>query len=463
MTLADDLVKYDASALAEAIRNRSLSAADVVEACYARIERLNGAVNAIVTLDKERALARARAADLALARGEAVGPLHGVPVTVKDALHTAGLRTTAGHERLRDFVPERDAAAIDRIQGAGAIVIGKTNCSTLCGDLQTSNPIFGTTNNPWENTRTSGGSSGGEAAAVALGLSALGIGTDTGGSIRVPASYCGVYGFKPSLRKVPSDAPAFPLDAAPRREDHLTVIGPIARSVRDLMLCYDVLSGESCSAAASAPPPRVAWTHEFAFPIDDAVTAELERAFDALRGSAARVEKVASPFDLWKTNLSYFMLNMYEFKTKETDAAFYRLFWMFEWMRSAFRGGLDGSYARLKAEQRELSGRFESFIEAYDCWVVPATPSVAIRHQKTGRSVPMTVNGKEKKVEYWNAVGGFAFFVNLLGNPSVVIPVGRSKDGLPVGVQVVGKHGQDASLLRAAGFIADAIGQLRTA
>ncbi|HAX24747.1 MAG TPA: amidase, partial [Chloroflexi bacterium] len=192
-----DVSWMDATTLARSIRNRDVSAVEAVAACLSRVERVNPALNAVVTLDAERALARARDCDLRLAAGEYAGPLAGVPALLKDCHETAGMRTTAGSPLLRNYVPAHDGVVARRLREAGAIILGKTNVSELLTDLQTTNPIFGRTNNPWNLDRTPGGSSGGAAAAVAAGLAPLDIGSDIGGSIRVPAHCCGVFGLKP--------------------------------------------------------------------------------------------------------------------------------------------------------------------------------------------------------------------------------------------------------------------------
>ena len=193
-----DLAFQSATQLAAAIRRKQVGSRELLEHYAARIGRFNPAINAVVTLDLERARTQADSADAAVARGEYGGPLHGVPITIKDTLETAGIRTTAGAEVHAEHVPQTDAAAVARLRAAGAVIIGKTNTPTFAMDVQTFNPLFGTTNNPWDLSRTPGGSSGGAAAAIAAGLSALELGSDIGGSIRTPAHFCGVYGHKPT-------------------------------------------------------------------------------------------------------------------------------------------------------------------------------------------------------------------------------------------------------------------------
>jgi amidase len=211
----NNLVFATVHELATGIRQRRVSAMEVLDAYLAQIARHNPAFNAIVTLDAERARRRAQDADAALAQGNVWGPLHGVPITIKDSIETAGLRTTSGFPPLADYVPSADAPVVARLRAAGAIILGKTNLPTLAGDAQTDNPLFGRSNNPWDVTRTPGGSTGGGAAAVAAGLSPLEIGSDYGGSVRGPAHFCGVYALKPTDRRLPDTGHIPELPGAP--------------------------------------------------------------------------------------------------------------------------------------------------------------------------------------------------------------------------------------------------------
>lgn len=459
-SLADALENYDAAGLAEQIKLRKLSVVDVVEAHFQRIAKLNRKYNALVTLDEQRALQRAREADDALAQGKLWGPLHGVPVTIKDAIETAGLRTTVGYTGYSNFVPDKDAPVVSRLKGAGAIVIGKTNCAALCGDIQTTNKLFGKTSNPWDVGRTSGGSSGGDAVAVALGMSALGIGSDTGGSIRIPSSYCGVFGLKTSLGKVPRQGLRPVRDESHARPDRLTVIGSIARSIRDLALCYGVLTGQ-VTALASTAKPKIFWTHEFHEPlVDDDVAQVLGEKFSALTAAGADITKIESPVDFRYLFTMSMRLGVYEFWPEEAGKLIPGVFLLYESLRSLLRGGAAGSYARLKREQSEMSSRVARMLAGCDFWVLPATPSVAFEHRRPGAAIPLTLAGRVRKSGYWRASAGFTYPISLLGNPSIVIPVGMNKDGMPIAIQAVGKMGEDAKLLSAASYLAGKIGRV---
>jgi amidase len=304
-----DIALRPAHQLAEAIRRREFLSRGLLEDYLARVARLNAPLNAVVTLDADGARLAADAADAALARGEAIGPLHGVPMTIKDTYETAGMRTTCGLEAW-DHVPEHDAEAVRRLRRAGAVIFGKTNTPTLAGDWQTFNPIFGTTNNPWDTTRTTGGSSGGSAAALAAGMTALELGSDIAGSIRVPSNWCGTCGHKPSWGVVPQRGHLPPAPGALADTD-LGVMGPMARDVADLELALDILAGPSGHAAAAwrleLPAPRgttlrdlrlAAWLDDPAYPVESDVLAVLESAVHVLRKAGAQIADSRPPVPL---------------------------------------------------------------------------------------------------------------------------------------------------------------------
>ena len=251
----EDLASWGAVGLASAIRAGEVSCREVVEALLDRIARYNPSLNAIVTLDEAGARARADLADVALARGEVWGPLHGVPVTFKDVFETAGMRTTSSHKALAGYVPEQDATVVARLRSAGAIVLGKTNMPELAGDSQSDSPVFGRANNPWDLGRTPGGSSGGEAAAVAAGLSVLGSGSDIGGSLRLPAHFCGVFALKPTDHRVSNAGHIPPLPGSVNTVRSLAVNGPIARNPVDLGVWLALVAGPDGRDATVPPVP----------------------------------------------------------------------------------------------------------------------------------------------------------------------------------------------------------------
>jgi amidase len=280
------LVFLPAHEIARLIRSGQRSACEVVEAHLRQIEIHNSRINAIVTLDTEDALRRAREADEALARGEVWGPLHGVPITIKDVFATAGMRTTSGSPRLAGYIPKEDATVVARMRAAGAILLGKTNTPEFAMSNHTDNRLFGRTNNPWDPSRTPGGSSGGAAAAIAAGFSALEIGADLGGSIRRPASYCGVFALKPTDLLVPHTGhiPPSPGVKSWGLLRNLFSAGPLARSVQDLRLALEIIAGYDGQHSDIAPvcffeppatplaPLRLAWrTWSLAWPVQAAM------------------------------------------------------------------------------------------------------------------------------------------------------------------------------------------------
>ncbi|TIT27811.1 MAG: amidase, partial [Mesorhizobium sp.] len=238
-----DLVFSSTTELAAAIRDRKTSAVEALDAHLAQVDRHNEAVNAVVTLDREGARQRAEKADEAQARGEALGPLHGVPFTLKDMHQTSGMKTTVGFPPFADYVAREDSPVVLRLKAAGGVLVGKTNVATMLGDWQSNNRLFGRTNNPWDLSRTAGGSSGGAAAALCAGMTSFEVGTDMQDSIRLPAAFCGVYGLKPSEHRV-SLAGAFPdPNGAPRSVRLMSCIGPLARDVDDLALILAIIAG----------------------------------------------------------------------------------------------------------------------------------------------------------------------------------------------------------------------------
>jgi amidase len=479
----DELVFRSAGELARAIQDRETSAEEVLEAHLRQIAENNGPLNAIVTLDDDGARRDAREADEALSRGELRGPLHGVPITIKDCYETAGLRTTCGFPPLKDHVPTEDATVVARLRAAGAVVMGKTNTAMFTADWQTDNPIFGRTNNPWDPARTSGGSSGGSGAAVAAGLSPLDLGSDIAGSIRVPSHFCGVYGLKPTEHRVSSvgHIPDWCVPGMTPRGivRHLGTYGPLARSVADLRLALSVIAGPDprrpevppVSVADETPPRlgklRVAWTDRFGDLVADTDTRaamekvaaelevegarvqhlELDLDFDALWGGAGEIigAEMAGPAPFLLRN----MLRL-KFRLMRDGSAIQKGFVRGPGLRA---GGLLHAL-----EQRDdVVRRVDEIFDRFDVWLCPVTATPAFAHRKTGH--PIEVDGRP--VSYFLAVGGFTLTFNMSGNPVVVLPAGRSKEGLPIGVQVVGPRWRDERLLAIAASLDHLVGDFR--
>ena len=447
----DSIIFAGATELARAIRAREVSAVEVLDAHLAQIARHNPALNAVVTLDAEGARRRAGAADAALARGENWGPLHGVPLTLKDGHSTAGMRTTAGDPALADYVPTADGTVAARLRAAGAIILGKTNVSRLLMDIQSDNDVFGRTNNPWDLARTPGGSSGGAAAALAAGMTPLDIGSDYAGSIRIPAAFCGVYGLRPTEGRVSLAGHIPDRPGAPRTNRVMWSIGPLARSVADLALAFRVLAGADPRdpavpplPAADASPPafgalRLAWAPTFpGLPGAAAVRATVEALATALEREGARVAEQLPALDF---------AAQAQVRTALAKA-----------LAAAAPPGdtpppLLADYFALLDERDALIAAWEAFFAEWDALLCPVAMIPAFPHCPTG--APLLVDGTPHK--YWRIIGHCVPF-SLTGHPVVVIPAGRDPAGLPIGVQIVGRRWGDAALLALAGQIAAVVG-----
>jgi amidase len=445
-----------------------------------RIERFDGALNAVVALDVERARKRADEADAARTRGECWGPLHGLPVTVKDCIETAGLRTTCGSERLATHVPTRDAAVVERLVRAGAVIFGKTNTPEFTADWQTSNAVYGTTNNPWDTTRSPGGSSGGSAAAIAAGFSALDIGSDIGGSIRIPAHCCGIFGHKPSWGVVPQRGhiPGLP---GSRIETDLNVIGPLARSAGDLELALDTLAGPNELDARGwrleLPPARreslrdfriAAWLDDPACSVDSEIRECLEQTVEQLRKAGARVDDRARPAcDLGEMVRIYRRLLAPVMSVTFDDAQFAGLQAQVR-DRAAAEGDESSDFLHdavanhhdwLAAHEarEQLRVIWDAFFRDYDVLLCPVAATAAIPHDHsqpvTSRSI--VVNGEERS--YMDHLGWMGPF-GALKLPASVAPAGRTAGGLPIGVQIVGPYLEDRTTIAFARLFAQEFG-----
>lgn len=469
-----------ATQLAQDIRDKRLGARELLEHQLRRIEALNPKINAIVTLDLPRARARADAADAALARGESWGPLHGLPMTIKDSIETAGIRTTSGAKPFEHHVPQADAPAVKRLIDAGAVVFGKTNLPAFAMDTQSYNTIFGTTNNPWDLSRTAGGSSGGAAAALAAGLTPLELGSDIGGSIRNPAHYCGVYGHKPSHGIVPGRG-HIPGPPGTLSEPDIAVIGPMARHAGDLALMLDVIAGPDDDRAVgwklALPPPRArtlrefrvaAWFDEDAAPIDRELQACYAAAVDALRHAGVAVDERARPAIAFaKAAQLYWQLLFAVTSPSSSPESFAQFVKAAEQLPPGDQGGdarfLRGTtqrhrdWLRCNEARMHLRAAWAAFFRDFDVLLCPVAPTAAFAHDHSeplsARTV--TINGEPRPyVEQlaWAGVIGAAYL------PSTSAPVGRTAAGLPVGVQIVGPYLEDRTTIAFAEQLAAVIG-----
>jgi amidase len=454
----NDLVFLPAVSMAEQIRRKKISPAELVDAHLAQIEKLNPRLNAFVQIDAERARRAAHDAEVAVMQGKPLGPLHGVPISIKSSLDVAGMRCEAGTRLRAGLVATQDAPLVARLKNAGAIVLGVTNTPELLMAWETDNLLYGRTNNPWDLERTPGGSSGGEAAAIAAGMSSGGVGSDGGGSIRVPAHFSGICGLKPTPGRIPATG-HFPASAGPFAL--IGVVGPMARTVADLKVLFEVMQGPDIGDTCAAPVParwpsedetkklRIGYFEDDGrTPVTPETRAAVRTAVEALRSVGFQVE----PFQpegleearrLWH---KFFvvaggMLLRPMFKEEDRDLSPI-LKQFLEW--SAAEPAHTGRTLLDAWIQRDLlRARFFAQMQRYPILLCPAAAIPAFRHgERTWQ-----VDGKT--VHYLDAWSYTEFF-NLLGNPAAVIPVGSSPDGLPIGVQIVGRPWEEEQVLAAA-------------
>ncbi|MFY9911669.1 MAG: amidase [Candidatus Sulfotelmatobacter sp.] len=465
----NDLIFLSAVAMAEQVRARKISPVELVDAHLAQIEKLNPKLNAFVEIDPDRARRSARDAETAIMQGASLGPLHGVPCSVKSSISVAGLRCEAGSRLRAGFVAREDAPLVQRLKNTGAIVLGTTNTPELLMAWETDNLLYGRTNNPWDLERTSGGSSGGEAAAIAAGMSAGGVGSDGGGSIRVPALFSGICGLKPTPGRIPSTG-HFPISAGPFAQ--IGVVGPMARTIADLKILFEVMQGPdvgdsyTAPVAAKSPNGDEVTKLKIAFFADDSRTpvtretrAAVSTAAQALSSAGFRVEHFRPPGleearELWH---KYFvvaggMLLRPMFKGRESDMSPIMKDFL---QRAAGKPELDADAVLNAWIQRDLlRARFFAEMQNYPILLCPAAAIPAFRHGERRWLV------EGKTVDYLDA-WSYAEFFNLLGNPAAVVPVGRSAEGLPIGVQIVGRPWHEEEVLSVAAVLEHQCGAWR--
>lgn len=465
-----DLAFQSASALLRMIRSRELSAEALLEHYLERLQRYNPALNAIVATNPDAARARARAADAALAAGECWGPLHGLPLTIKDTFEVAGLPATAGAKELREHQPTTNAVAVQRLLDAGAIVFGKTNVPLYAGDLQTYNDVYGSSSNPWDLSRTPGGSSGGAAAALATGLTPLELGSDIGGSIRTPSHFCGTYGLKPSYGVVPTRG-HIPGPPGALAQPDIGVTGPMARSVDDLMLAFDILAGPDAPEAKGwrldLPAPRHthlrdyrvgAWLDDPACPVDSEIVQALRQTVERLQAEGVQVATQARPagVDLAELHDLFYSLLTAALGVGMPTRVFDK---MLEVAASAapddrhyftrFSQGSTQRHAdwlRLDEQRQQLRQAWEAFFQDHDIMLCPVVQTLAFPKDENPAISDriLMVNGQPQPymdIMVWAGVAGAAYL------PAVVVPVGRSREGLPIGIQIIAPYLEDRTAL----------------
>jgi Asp-tRNA(Asn)/Glu-tRNA(Gln) amidotransferase A subunit family amidase len=449
------------------MRRREVSPLDVVDAYLRAIEQVNPAINAIVSLAAD-IRDRAVEAEHAISRGVSLGPLHGLPITIKDTIDTAGLRTTSGSRIRAEHIPNQDAASVARLKAAGAIVLGKTNVPEMAIPYESENPVFGRTNNPHDVERTAGGSSGGEAAAISACLSPAGIGSDLSGSIRVPAHFCGIAGLKPTTGRVPMEG------HTPQASGVVGLgacIGPMARRVEDLALLFRVLAEPTDVEAKagevldpkSVRGARVAWyTEDGTTPVADEIKQTIESAARALADAGLETFEALPPevskaaqlwIDLFSGPANSEISSLYHGHEDQAGPLVSRLLQAAHDQSDEFEDRIDNAekVASAVLERERLRENLLGWMKATPLILAPVGATVAFPH---GRH-RVEVNGA-----YVNVFRAFSYSqaVNVFGFPSVAVPAGKTSSGLPVGVQVIGRPNEEFTVLAAAAIIEKALG-----
>ena len=484
---ADDFAWLSATEQLAALDTGQVSSAELVELYLSRISTHNPSLNAIVTVDADAARRAAIQADAARSRGDDLGPLHGLPITVKDSYETAGMRTVCGRPDLADHVPTQDAEAVARLRQAGAIILGKTNMPTGNADVQASNPVFGRTNNPWDLSRTSGGSAGGGAAATAAALTSFDFGSEIGGSTRIPAHFCGLYGHKSTWQSVPlvGHIPGGPGDPGRWGEADMACAGVQVRGARDIIPALAATVGplnpDGGFSYTLAPPRATAikdfrvavWADDPDCPVDSDVRRAIDDAVTALRDAGASVvEHPASiPVNLATSHELFLSLVMAAFSVDRStisprsgaalalrslasprgDAA------------AALRGTVQSHRAWLfrDAARREIAQRWVGFFKEFDVLLLPVTPTAAPGHHnkdhdRFGRTID--VDGATRS--YWDQTKWSAL-ANIAGAPATTMPITTNAAGLPIGVQAMGPPGGDRTTVEFAALLTEILGGYR--
>ena len=463
--------------IATLIRTRKMSASEVLEHFLARVARHNPAINAIVWMDAERARTRARAADQAISRGEIWGPLHGVPMTLKESYTFAGSPTTWGDPALKDNVTATSALSVERLEAAGAVIFGKTNVPLMLADWQSYNAIYGTARNPWDLGRTPGGSSGGSAAALAAGLTGLDAGSDIGASIRNPAHYCGVFGLKPTWGIISPMGHTLPGVAT---YADISAIGPLARGAADLDVALDAMAGPDdidgvawkvdlpkCPATSLKDLRVAVKLRDPNSEIDAPYADKLQGLVDALAKRGARVKEIEPDLDTRRLHEVYVLMlrAATSARTPAEDIARWRTAlgergaaaepYLDQMVRGNTLAHRD--WLALNNERQKLRRQFHAFLGDWDVLLCPAAASAAFPHDQDGERWQRTITINNKKVRttdqlFWAGYSGIVLL------PSTVGPAGVTRDGLPVGYQAIAASGRDKTAIAFSRFVEQEIG-----
>ena len=451
----EELAFAPAWELRRMIAEKQVSPAELTEMYFQRIERLDGQINSYLTLSQDEAMAAAKSAEEAVVRGDELGPLHGLPISIKDLEPTGGTRTTKGSLAFKDWVPEKDSVLVERVRRSGAVILGKTNTPEFGFRGTTENHLGDPCFNPWNTERTAGGSSGGAGASVVAGLCALAQGSDGGGSIRIPSSFCGVYGIKPTLGRVP----IFAGDGTPDTHNHLSQPGPMTRTVRDAAMLLQVLAGYDSrdpGAIRREPPDflaaldrgvqglRIAWSPDYGYAAVDPevveVTSSAAMAFEQM-GCVVEDSNIIldAPFDAFWTIFSAVGYRRYG-DLLDTEAL------LTGYARECLQNGAavtGADYSGALAYVDRLKQQFADLFDEYDLLLSPVTAVPAFPPDDR----PNRIAGRDVD-PFWGFLP-FTYPINMIGNPAASIPAGFSSDGMPIGLHVVGRFGDEETVLAA--------------
>ena len=461
----NDILTLPMHILIGKIKNKEISSLELLELQLEHISKHDPSINSVVTINEEHARAKAMEADKALQKGEDWGPLHGVPITLKDAYEVEGIPSTGGSAKLKDHIPARNAVVADRLQQAGAIIFGKTNVPLLSGDWQAYNELFGVTNNPWNMDKTPGGSSGGSAAAVSMGFSSLEVGSDIGGSVRIPAHFCGVYGLKPSYGVIPLLGHIPPPPGLLSHQDTLSVAGPIARSPKDLQIALSVLAGasplEDKGWKLDLPSERhqkinkfrvAVWPNDPFCTVENAIADAIEELATGIGKLGATVQETNPGVSLQMNDDIYWNMSTPIIATGFPKSTLEK---MKEFLRNSDPNDTNPRVRHARAaflkqkswlsynEQRlQIRAMWEEFFTSFDVLICPVAFTTAFdhNHEPDMYNRTITVDGVDRRyleLTVWPSVA------TLPQLPSVVVPIGQNADGLPIGVQIIGPYLED--------------------
>ena len=465
------MIFNSAHEILEKIKQREVSSLEVLESFLAQVEKVNPKINAIVALDAERAKEKAIEADNKINLKSKLGPLHGLPMTIKDAFEVEGIVSTGGNPAWKDNIPKRNAEAVQRLVDAGAIIFGKTNVPFLSSDLQSFNKIYGTTNNPWDLERTPGGSSGGSAAALAAGMTPLELGSDIGGSIRVPAHFCGLYGHKPSYNIISEVGHMPPPPGSILTGNGLSVAGPLARSPEDLEIALDVLvsAQEQDSQAWKVKLPKArtkktkelkiaVWPDEPYAEADNEITNLIKDTAEDLKYAGAKVETVDLPISFEEIDKIYSLLLNPLMLAGSPKATFETLAKLNESLdpndvselAKVARGSVlkHADWVLVNAMRQNMRQKWREFFNKFDVILCPTCITSAFKHNHNPvHERKLTINGKDD--EYLRATLWAGPAVSA-GLPSTNVPIGMSSNNLPVSMQITGPYLEDKTCLEVA-------------